>query len=407
VQYKNLFLITAALVPACTTNDEGNLAAGTVGDTSNPAERGSALEELQDACGDGAMATALVARQPYLQQVTTSSAIIGWTTTAPGAQAVLVSAPDGTAVGTFGADQEHGAIVKTPGERLLWSKVSGLEPDTIYCYQVADSGPLMARAGFRTAPPADSTEPIRFLAFGDSGYGGPDQLRLRDEMYDFPYRFIIHTGDLAYDQGTIDQFDSLVFGVYQNLFVSLPFFPAVGNHEYGTPDAGPYRAAFNLPGGGGERWYSYDWGRIHFAVLDTEQDLPTQMNWLAEDLAASTAPWKIVYLHKPPYSSGEHGSDRPLRDLLAPIVEANDVQLVMAGHDHDYERTEPQNGVVYVVTGGGGRGTRIVSESAFTAFSEAVIHFVYAELDGDELILHAIDGTGVEFDSVVIPRVRN
>jgi hypothetical protein len=80
------------------------------------------------------------------------------------------------------------------------------------------------------------------------------------------------------------------------------------------------------------------------------------------------------------------------------------VQLVLAGHDHDYERMTPQNGVQHIVTGGGGVGTRPVGSSAFTAFSEDVIHFVYADVRTDELLLHAVDGNGQEFDSVVVPR---
>nr|MBA2540711.1 metallophosphoesterase [Deltaproteobacteria bacterium] len=113
-----------------------------------------------------------------------------------------------------------------------------------------------------------------------------------------------------------------------------------------------------------------------------------------------------VYMHRPPYSSGEHGSDTGLRTKLAPVLERHGVQLVLSGHDHDYERMIPQDGVAYVVTGGGGRGTRPVGESSFTAFSEAVIHFVIVEVLVDELILHAIDATGVEFDSLVVPRDR-
>ena len=74
------------------------------------------------------------------------------------------------------------------------------------------------------------------------------------------------------------------------------------------------------------------------------------------------------------------------------------------GHDRNYERTTPQNGVTYVVTGGGGRGVREMGSSSFTAFGVAVIHFVYVTVAGDELALHAIDGVGQEFDSLVIRR---
>ena len=82
-----------------------------------------------------------------------------------------------------------------------------------------------------------------------------------------------------------------------------------------------------------------------------------------------------------------HTGDLGLRDALAPVVERHGVQLVLAGHDHDYERMKPQHGVAYVVT-----------------FGQSVIHFVVVEVAGEELVLHAIDGTGVEFDSMVVPR---
>jgi hypothetical protein len=109
-------------------------------------------------------------------------------------------------------------------------------------------------------------------------------------------------------------------------------------------------------------------------------------------------------MHKPPYSSGGHGSDTSLRKALEPVLVKHRVQLVLAGHDHNYERMLPQQGVHHVVTGGGGVGTRPVGESAFTAFSEDVIHFMVAEVRGDQMMLHAVDATGTQFDSVIIPR---
>ena len=371
---------------------------------SNPAQRGSPIGEVRKACGNGARLAdgKVIMRQPYLQQVTTSSAIVGWATTVPIGERVDVTLPDGKPVGSFTAVKE--AVVSRAGEHQMWSKIQGLQPNTIYCYRVANGTPLSERTGFRTAPSADSTEPVRILAFGDSGGGGSDQYTLLKHMFDFPAQLIIHTGDLAYQHGTINQFEETVFTVYAELFKNLPFFPAAGNHEYETDKAAPFRAVFALPGN--EKWYSFDWGRVHFAVIDTEQDYATQMEWLATDLAASQSPWKIVYLHKPPYSSGDHGSDTRLRDMLAPVVEKHGVQLVMAGHDHHYERMKPQNGVMYIVTGGGGRGTRDVGSDGFTDFSEEVIHFTYLEVFVDKLVLHAIDGMGQEFDSVVVPRTR-
>ena len=393
---------------ACDPNAAGNLSAPGQGDISHPAQRGSPIDALRAACGEGGptAAGAAIDREPYLQQVTTSAAMIGWVSTAPdGEQVPITSATaERSVVETAPAEVEVTAV-RSPDESQMWARVTSIAPDTIYCYSITDgTQPLTVSTGFRSAPTLDDPDPVRFMAFGDSGGGGADQYALLDQMYDFPYDFIIHTGDLAYDNGTITEFEDTVFAVYADLLRNLPFFPAAGNHEYNTQQGAPFRDVFALPGDSGEKWYSYDWGRIHFAALDTEADYATQAAWLDADLAATDRPWKIVYMHRPPYSSGYHGSDMALRAALAPVVEAHHVQLVLAGHDHSYERTLPQNGVTYVVTGGGGKGTYGVGHSSFTAFSAQVIHFVYVEVAADQLILHAVDATGAEFDSVVIPR---
>jgi len=393
-------------VAAC-GNVSGNVASTKTGDVSRPAERRSPVDDLRARCGDGAPTTlgaAAIRREPYLQQVTTSSAILGWVTTQPGELQVKVTQPDSPFAQITPAVVDEYAL-RTADETQMWSGASDLQASTVYCYQVDDGTQAYnVPTGFRTAPRADSAEPVRFLAFGDSGGGGSDQYALLEQMYTVPYDLMIHTGDLAYDDGTIAQYEDTVFGVYGDLFRNIPFFPASGNHDYHTMSGAPFRDVFNLPAGNGEKWYSYDWGQVHFVALDTEADYGTQATWLDQDLAATTAPWKIIYMHKPPYSSGSHGSDTGLRAKLAPLLEKYGVQLVLAGHDHNYERIRPQNGTTFVVTGGGGIGTRAVGTSSFTALSEDVIHFVYGEVTTDELTLHAIDATGREFDSVVIPR---
>ena len=400
-------VIAVAIFGACGLNQSGHVGSTKTGDVTHPAERGSPIDELRALCGDGeptAAGDAVLRRQPYLQQVTLSAAKLGWVTTQPGGARVDLALPGGRALPSTSGKPDDVAV-RTAGENQMWSSVDALAPATVYCYALADqSGALTAATGFRTAPAPETDEPVRFLAFGDSGGGGSDQRALLKQMYTVPYDLIIHTGDLAYDHGTIGDYKSTVFDVYADLLRNIPFFPSAGNHDYDTMDGAPFRDVFNLPGDSGEKWYSYDWGRVHFVALDTESDYATQAAWLDRDLAASQLAWKIVYLHRPPYSSGQHGSDIPLRTALAPILEQHKVQLVLAGHDHDYERMEPQHGVAYVVTGGGGKGTRTVGSSAFTAFSEDVIHFVYVVVGSDELVLHAIDAEGREFDSMVVPR---
>lgn len=171
-----------------------------------------------------------------------------------------------------------------------------------------------------------------------------------------------------------------------------------------TGQAGPFRQVFALPENGApeglERWYSFDWGNVHFVALDTENLDSSQVQWLTHDLENSNLPFTVAYMHRPAYSSGHHGSSSLVRRTLSPIFEKYGVQVAFAGHDHDYERTRDLGGVTYIVTGGGGASTRFVGTSSFTAFSEDVLHFVYGEADSDEMLLHAIDGVGREFDSV-------
>lgn len=396
----------------CYGNLPGDLGATQVGDVSNPeATRAPPDAEVRSACGDGVGSTGAdttgadttIVRSPYLQRVTDREARVLWTTTASAPSLVDVTLPDGAAVTTVPAVVDETAQPADGAEQRR-AVITGLAPDTLYCYAIRDgeqgAPPTASRSGFRTAPAAGSGAPVAFVVFGDSGSGNEDQAAVADQLATVPFQLMLHTGDIAYTKGKLAEFETNFFAPYANLLRSLPMFPASGNHEYETNDAAPFREVFDLPNG--ERWYSYDWGDVHFVALDTEQMGTAQAEWLEADLAANTRPWTVVYGHRPPFSSGEHGSSDDFQQWFVPILERHQVDLVLSGHDHDYERMTPQNGVHYVVTGGGGIGTRSVGSSAFTAFSEAVLHFVFVTIEGDTLRLHAIDATGAEFDSLVI-----
>ncbi len=360
-------------------------------------------DALAASCGDGAIVDgAPIERRAYVQQVTATSAIVGWTVAIDAGEQVMVTTPAGDLVATVAALVED-TIVPSSSVEQRWATVDGLAPSTVYCYALTSAaGTLTARAGFRTAPAPDGDDTVRFVAFGDSGTGGSDQRAVFEVMREVPQDLIVHVGDIAYSAGTIDELEDRTFAIYAPLLRSVPIYAVAGNHEHVTDDAAPFRAAFALPGN--ERWYSFDWGPIHFAGLDTEESLDEQAAWLDADLAATDRPWKIVFSHEPPYSSGEHGSSEELRAALAPILADHGVQLMLSGHDHDYERTVPIDGVTYVVTGGGGGGLRPVGTSEFTAFSASVFHFLEIEVGAEELSIRAIDVAGDEIDAVVIPR---
>jgi acid phosphatase type 7 len=390
------------LFAACSSAQGGQLEATALGDlSSGPAPRGSPLGGFASSCGEGGPtggASDAIGRLPYVQRTTAHATGVVFTADVAEAPIVDLSTAHGEVVASVPARRD------ASGSGEPWvASLEGLESSTEYCYALRG---LTERAGLRTAPAPGSGEPIRFVVFGDSGSGSERQYAVLDQLYTVPFDLMLHTGDLAYDNGTTRQLEEQFFDVYAPLIASIPSFPTSGNHDYETNDAAPFRAAFELPDNGGpagsERWYSFDWGDIHFVALDTERVNREQVDWLEQDLAKNALPWTVVYLHRPPFSSGEHGSDQSVRRSFVPVFERHEVDVVFAGHDHHYERTVPQNGITYIVTGGGGRGTRGVGSSSFTAHSQSVLHFVYAELVDDRLRLFAIDGTGAEFDSVVL-----
>jgi 3',5'-cyclic AMP phosphodiesterase CpdA len=110
----------------------------------------------------------------------------------------------------------------------------------------------------------------------------------------------------------------------------------------------------------------------------------TQWEWLDDALASATSQWKVVLLHHPLYSSGRHGSTVGARERLEPILARHHVDLVLAGHDHHFERTHPQDGITYVVSGGGCK-TTAVGRSSFTAAAASILQFLLIDIDGDRL----------------------
>jgi hypothetical protein len=366
--------------------------------------RTAPTQPLDGDCGSGRLTAAgeqAIDRKPYIQNVTTTSAVVLFTTRdLAAAPQLLLTRPRQLAALEVPAEADPGDVTGHQRRALL----TGLEPATTYCYALEG---WTAPVGFRTAPAAGIGARVRFIVFGDSG--GDYRDLVRSEMDNVPFDLMLHAGDIAYQSGALAEFEATFFDTYAGLIARFPIFPASGNHEYGTEAAAPYRQVFALPENGApdgvERWFSFDWGDIHFVALDTERVGVEQSSWLERDLGATTRGWKIAYMHKPPYSSGTHGSSLDVRAAFSPSFERFGVQLVVSGHDHDYERSKPIAGVTYVVSGGGGVGLRAVGSSDFTAYSESILHFLHAELEGDTMLLRAIDTSGSVIDSVRIARV--
>ena len=366
-------------------------------------------------------------RQPYLQQVRGSTAWVVWATREPGPAEVHYWAnndpPQVVAATTrvFKAATTGMAFDYWQHEAQLGNLLSG----TVYNYDIFVNG-VDATPGVvdqLKSEPSFKTQTINFIAFGDTGQLLPGQFQIANLIANQSFDLALHAGDIAYEDGTYQQFHDTFFDVYKSWMRSRPIYPSIGNHDDRTSSALPYRELFVLPENGAsatfpdhkERYYSFNYGPIHFVALDSELAFldPTrrqaQVNWLSNDLANVTQPWRIVFFHRPPYSSGFHGSDAQLQQAFGPIFEQRGVQLVINGHDHDYERLVPwkQTGpqaVTYVVTGGGGGELRPVGQSAFTAVSQSVTHFVRFAVSDCQLTFEAVNSSGAVFDSYVLDR---
>ena len=207
---------------------------------------------------------------------------------------------------------------------------------------------------------------IRFAAIGDYGKAGPAEAAVADLVKSWNPDFIITTGDNNYPSGEATSIDQNI-GQYYHEFIhpyvgsygagagSNRFFPSLGNHDWDSSGALPYRDYFTLPGN--ERYYDFLWGPVHFFVLDSDSREPdgrtsssTQALWLQTRLASSTSPWNLVYFHHAPYSSGiQHGSTPVMRWPF----QAWGADVVLSGHDHLYERIV-LNDFPYFVDGLGG-----------------------------------------------------
>jgi tartrate-resistant acid phosphatase type 5 len=227
-----------------------------------------------------------------------------------------------------------------------------------------------------TATPSDcgsstSGSSTRVAVIGDYGQAGQPEADVAALIDQWDVDSIVTAGDNNYMDGAVETIDANI-GQYYHAYLAPyygsygagagasaadnRFFPALGNHDWYTPGAQPYFDYFTLPGN--ERYYTVRRGPIEFFILDADQHEPdgyaadsVQAQWLRDQLAASTAPWKIVVLHDPPYSSSaRHGSDRKVQWPYA----AWGAHAVIAGHDHLYERLQV-NSLPYFVNGAGGK----------------------------------------------------
>jgi 3',5'-cyclic AMP phosphodiesterase CpdA len=274
-------------------------------------------------------------------------------------------------------------------------RISGLKPYTTYSYHVVCDDSRSPIAAFRTA--AEPGTPFRFIAYGDNRTQPMVHASVIERMRKFGPDFVIQTGDLVANGLNEAQWDEY-WQVVKPLVREAPMYTSLGNHE---GSGAPYFRFFDIP-----REYAFDYGDAHFIALDTNRppsEFAAQEKWLKKELAQhQNARWRIVFFHHTPYTCVVMPDRRiaaaALRARLEPIFKAGNVQLIVCGHDHNYQHHFAA-GIHYVVSGGGGAPLYDVRpDTPNVVTARKVYHHCEIVEEGDTLKIRAIqpDGTVIE-----------
>jgi hypothetical protein len=262
--------------------------------------------------------------------------------------------------------------------------LTGLKPGTRYLYRVGSGDSFSEVYHFTTAP--GKAYSSKFLVFGDSQSIDYNTWRttLTEAYQANPgAAFFINMGDLVDRGGDYGQWYAW-FNAAHGVLENISCMPLVGNHEayaLGAKFALPrlFTDQFKLPRNGPEgllgQVYSFDYGDVHFVMLDTQLGeegrfipdmLEKEQAWLAEDLALSKKKWKLIFMHRAPYNNKAEGNFS-IQQAFVPLIDRFHADVVFTAHDHVYAHTYPMfggetvkstaYGTVYIATGRSGSKT--------------------------------------------------
>lgn len=339
--------------------------------------------------------------------------------------------------GSSTADSVKAEKKTVPGNRgiedsiLYTAHLKGLEKGTEYEYRIRTGNEVSTWHSLKT----DDGKGFRALVTSDSQSADySDWDRLFNGAYDRnrDISFFIALGDLV-DNGEDEYQWQTWFRAVGRAADTVPAAPVLGNHEAYSLDwketmPERYLTHFSLPSNGDEKYrnhyYSYDWGDVHFAVLDTsfreeEEWLPELLEreqaWLEADLQRTDKKWKVVLMHKDPLQYSFNDPSRPAREegfspegqAFMPIFDRNGVDLVLSAHLHTYrdrgqiyDFRRSDRGPVYVIVGLGGdvRYPNLWKQHAldeYAAPQPETDNYIVLEASGEELTLtgYLPDGT--------------
>ena len=341
-------------------------------------------------------------------------------------------------------------ILNPEGIRLHEVHVCGLNAGTTYYYKVGGPGHWSDVYDTATAPTPGSTEPWSFVASGDSRNNvdniWPTSMR---QVLESGADLQVFSGDAVF-LGTVQPYWDEFFEAHvddftiQDLFARVPFMPSNGNHDALSVN---YVAQFAVPQeestnerAQGEEWYSFDYANAHFVVLnDTVIDATSineQARWLRSDLEGvdrDVTPWIFAAHHQPFYTClSNHPPEETLRAAWQPVFDEFEVDIVLTGHNHVYERSKPirddtvasaggfgvptyasigsgsgtPSGTIYLVSAGVGAPLYGVSdECSTTEIAAGVTNYTLIEIEDRQLHLTAYDpATGAVIDEITLSK---
>lgn len=369
-----------------------------------------------------------------------------------------------------------------PAHRIYRVTLRELPPGARVPYRVKRDGAVVFEAEAQTRKPG----PHRIIVLGDAGDGSANQAAIAKAMAAQRPDAVMLVGDLVYERGRASEYRKRFFPVYNSpdapLQRSVPFLGVPGNHDVPVPnwpDSSAYFAYWSQPLNGPDlkagdpgaapmaapsheamiaaagptfprmASYSFDYGRVHWTVLDSnlyvDWGSEAMAAWLDADLkAARDADWRIVALHHPLFqSSRSHFDDQWMRPI-SPLLEKYGVDLVLAGHVHNYQRTAPlrfrptkigprrrpvegelavdeafdgrtvtrAKGIIHITTGAGGAELydrwQTDDRSSWQPWTRAFVSdkhsFTVLDVDGKHLKLRQLDAEGRELDAVTLTK---
>jgi 3',5'-cyclic AMP phosphodiesterase CpdA len=324
---------------------------------------------------------------PCVQNVHTDGVTIIWETARPAENNAVF----------FSTDNVMWHQVSAPAGGT-WHEcvISDLAPGT-YTYRVASDWIESDACSFQTA--VQPGTPFTFIAYGDSRGVWDDWANasaVAGAVAAQRPHLVLHTGDLVRTGSLVDQWHRC-FSV-AHFTHHIPLYAAIGNHDC---PARMFKRYLSLPGG--ELFYTFDYGDVHFVVLNSmfPAAYALRQRFFVITALETERPFTVVAFHHPPFSSGNHGNATGLQLLWAPLLETHGVDLVFNGHDHSYEHVN-HDGLPYIVTGGGGAPLYAFGTSPWTVASESAYHFCRVDVNDTVITLTAQKPDGTVIDRLTV-----